>query len=274
MRRQVLSRVWAAVGARSLRGAGGPGSAPARSRGTVQSFCPAGDSHRFLSRKPRGGHWQEHQASRVLAHTTRRFLRAAPRAGSAARRRHTHRPCTRRACPRGRGRLRAGPAHCKVKHAAGVWLLKMFDVDPSYFQGMKVVPVSRGLGHSPGPGPSHWPFYVGRGKKLQMAVASWILLVNLPRADLLGFLAVFWNRSWRDEGTGGPPRRPSGQRSALPRQVSPGPSPPRPPGPICSLPGGVGLEEQGSWQGGRVSSGRGAPRQACWPRCSDTPELS
>lgn len=82
-----------------------------------------------------------------------------------------------------------------------------------------------------------------------MAVASRVLLVNLPRADLLGFLAVFWNRRWRDEGTGGPPRRPSGQRSALPGQVSPGPSPRPPPGPICSLPGGVGLRNKGVMAG-------------------------
>lgn len=142
MRRQVLSRVWAAVGARSLRGAGGPGSAPARSRGTVQSFCPAGDLHRFLSRGPRGGHWQEHQASGSWHR--RHAASCAQRPRRAARRRDTHRPAShKKGVSWGRGWLRAGPAHCEVKHAAGVWLVKMFDVDPSYFQGMKVVPVSR-----------------------------------------------------------------------------------------------------------------------------------
>lgn len=70
-----------------------------------------------------------------------------------------------------------------------------------------------------------------------MDVASWGVLVNSLRADLLGFLAVFWNRRWRDEGTGGPPRRPSGQRSALPPQVSPGPTLPHPqaPSPPCQV---------------------------------------
>lgn len=59
-----------------------------------------------------------------------------------------------------------------------------------------------------------------------MDVASRGVSVNSLRADLLGFLAVFWNRRWRDEGTGGPVAR---DQLFLPRSAQAQPFPtPRP----------------------------------------------
>lgn len=137
MRRQVLSRVWAAVGARSLRARPVPG--------TVQSFCSARALCRSLSRKARRGPRlsQEPWASRGPgAHSP--LLPARSRAETPP---STPQPRTRRACPVRPGAAPGAPRPLRSDRR-GRRVVKMLDVDPSYFQGMKVVPLSIGL--SPG----------------------------------------------------------------------------------------------------------------------------
>lgn len=141
MCRQVLSRVWAAVGARfpPQRRAAGRRAWPIR--GHCPDFCLAKSLHRLLKRKPRT------RTPPAFARTPgqpglgthERQLPACCAPGGAARARKTLISLTQEGCvhrSRSPGVAPGWPRPLPSEIRSRL-VIKMFDADPSYFQGMR-----------------------------------------------------------------------------------------------------------------------------------------